>query len=219
MPPISFSYFDYKKAAYRTIKTSSYKLDVSEGDNIIIAGSTSQSAVHLEGSDIGFIVNHKLVSLNLWFDSLYYWLAIFLIILAFPFTVMLQKRQTSLAADFDYQRQRKAARVLKKYLKLATEYQKAADKDFYAAAQSGLSNYLTDKLKIAKGSRFEDIIDSANNCEMPETLIENIQALFLRCNEARFMPGGFSGDNINEDFQKLQSIITELTKFKLKRKN
>lgn len=219
VPPLSFSYFDYKQKKYRTLRTSTYQLDVTEGDKIIIAGSTSQSAVHLEGSDIGFIINHKLSSLQLWFDSLYYWLLILLLFITFPFTLMLQKRHDSLAADFDYQRQKKAARILKKYLKLATEYQKTSNKDFYAAAQSGMSNYLTDKLKIAKGSRSEEIINIAAAYSMPAELIAQIQALFLRCNEARFMPGGFSAENINQDFDKLKHIITELTRFKLKRKN
>ncbi len=216
IPALSFSYFNPDRNKYITLQSDKYNLNVVEGDNIYIPGSTSQASVHLEGSDIGFIIeNDNLTSFKPWFDSILYWLILFFIFLALPISALLVKRQHQIAGDLDYQRQRRANRVLKKYLKLATEYHKSSNPGFYSAAQSGLENYLTDKLKIPHGSRNEDIIAKAHALGLPDDLINKISALFNKCNEARFMPGGFSSENINADFIYLRLIISELAKSRI----
>ncbi|MDP8210312.1 MAG: BatD family protein [Candidatus Stygibacter australis] len=219
IPSLSFTYFDADKGKYITLRSDKYTLNVQEGDNIYIPGTTSQAAVHLEGSDIGFIIeDREMKSFKPWFDSILYWLILFLIFISLPVTTMLMKRQTQIAGDIDYQRQKRANRVLKKYLKLATEYHKTGNPDFYSAAQSGLENYLTDKLKIARGSRKEQIIDQAVKLGYPPELVEKINLMFNRCNEARFMPGGFSQENIQTDFIGLRNIVADLAKTRIKGK-
>lgn len=218
VPSLSFAYFDYQKKKYQTLKTPVYKIEVAEGDQKILTSSTSQSIVSQENFDIGFIVDSSLQNQSLLLHSPLYWFIVILLFLAFPFTVIMQKRYDSLSSDQDYQRQKLAAKVLKKYLKLADDHYKQGNQNFYSAVQSGLSSYLTDKLKIAKGSRIEDIISAAVEKEIPEELIFELEMLFRKCNEARFMPGGFSKENIDNDYNKLQSIISELSKLKLRRK-
>lgn len=219
IPSLTFSYFDPDKNKYTTLRSDKYSLNVLEGDNIYIPGTTSQAAVHLEGSDIGFIIeDREMESYKPWFDSILYWLILFLIFITLPISSMLLKRRIQIAGDIDYQRQKRANRVLKKYLKLATEYHKTSNPGFYSAAQSGLENYLTDKLKIARGSRKEQIIDQAVKLGYPSELVEKINLMFNRCNEARFMPGGFSQENIQADFNSLRNIVADLAKTRIKGK-
>jgi oxygen tolerance protein BatD len=219
IPSLPYTFFDPIRKKYKTLRSDKYALNVLEGNNIYIPGSTSQASVHLEGSDIGFIIeNRTMTSFEPWFDSILYWLLLFFIFLTLPVTTLLMKRHTQIAGDLDYQRQKRANRVLKKYLKLATEYHKTANPDFYSAAQSGLENYLTDKLKIARGSRKEQIIAQATRLGYPEELVDKINVMFNRCNEARFMPGGFLKENIQADYTSLRDIVAELSKTRIKGK-
>ena len=75
------------------------------------------------------------------------------------------------------------------------------DPEFYAAAQQGLSSYLADKLKEPRGSSTENIISKMSLRDIPNELIEKIKTLFETCDQARFMPGGFSKESIEADFQ------------------
>ncbi|MDP8220047.1 MAG: BatD family protein [Candidatus Stygibacter frigidus] len=219
IPSLTFTYFDPDNRKYITLRSDKYTLKVKEGDNIYIPGTTSQASVHLEGSDIGFIIeNREMKSFKPWFDSILYWLILFFIFISLPIASMLMKRQTQIAGDLDYQRQKRANRVLKKYLKLASQYHKSSNPGFYSAAQSGLENYLTDKLKIARGSRKEQIIAQATHLGYPVELVERINLMFNRCNEARFMPGGFSQENIQTDFIALRNIVADLAKTRIKGK-
>ncbi|MCF7912646.1 MAG: BatD family protein [Candidatus Cloacimonetes bacterium] len=219
IPSLPFSYFDPGRNKYVTLRSDKYALDVKEGDNIYIPGTTSQASIHLEGSDIGFIIENRVMSsFKPWFDSILYWLLLFVIFLSLPITTLLMKRHTQIAGDMDYQRQKRANRVLKKYLKLATEYYKSANPDFYYAAQSGLENYLTDKLKIARGSRKDQIISQATHLGYSKELVEKINLMFNKCNEARFMPGGFLKENIQTDYASLRDIVAEIAKSRIKGK-
>ena len=217
IPSITFTYFDPTLKKYRSLKSDQYSLSVQEGDNIYIPGSTSQSEIQIEGSDIAYIIEtNELSSFKSWFDSFLYWVLLFTIFLILPVSMLILKRHMQLSTDLDYQRNKRANRVLKKYLKLAAEFHKNSDPAFYSAVQSGLENYLTDKLKIPRGSRKDEIISTAAKLGFTQSLIDKVNVIFNRCNEARFMPGGFSADNINEDFHKLKNLISDLDKFKIK---
>jgi hypothetical protein len=71
---------------------------------------------------------------------------------------------------------------------------------------------LADKLKIPRGSSTADIIKKLRDKNLPTELIEKVKTVFAHCNEARFMPGGFTAENIHKDFTELKEIIRQLTK-------
>ena len=114
----------------------------------------------------------------------------------------------------DYIRQKQANRILKKYMKEASILAAQDDPGFYAAAQLGLSSYLADKLKEPRGSSTENIISKMSLKNISEELIEKIKTLFETCDQARFMPGGFSKEKIETDFQLIKETINEITKCK-----
>jgi hypothetical protein len=216
IPSLAFSFFDPDKGRYITLRSDRYDISVQEGSSVFIPGSASQSSIFLEGSDIGFIIDtDSIESYVPWFDSILYWLVLLISFLALPLTTIIAKRQSQIATNIDYQRQRRAQKVLKKYLKLATQHHKNSNSDFYFAAQSGLVNYLTDKLKIAHGSRTDDIIKKAKSAGIDQQLVADINTMFNRCNEARFMPGGFSSENINADYNFLREIVASLAKTRI----
>ena len=215
LPAVPFTYFDTSSGSYKTLQTKPYQLNVGEGDLTFVASSSAQSIVSLEGSDIGFIItDSELTSKNIYFDKFYYWFIWFIILLFIPASILYSKERAKLKGNVDYIRQKQANKILKKYMKEASALAVKDDPGFYAAAQLGLSSYLADKLKEPRGSSTEDIISKMSLRNIPKELIEKIKTLFETCNQARFMPGGFSKERIEADFQLVKETINEITKCK-----
>ncbi|MDO9577207.1 MAG: BatD family protein [Candidatus Cloacimonadales bacterium] len=216
IPAISFSYFDVNRKDYVTKKTPEYTITVGEGTGSFIPSSTAQSSVHQEGKDIGFIIrNTNLQNRNIYFDSFVYWFIFLLLILLIPISTIYANEQEKLHGNIDYLRQKQAAKILKRYMKQASECQAKGIPGFYAAAQTGLSSYLADKLRSPRGSTTEHIMNKLNDKQIENQLYVKIQNTFEKCNQARFMPGGFSKQNIDDDYKLLQEIVVGISKLKL----
>jgi len=216
IPAMKFSFFDVNRSTYRTLKTDTYRIQVVEGEGNIIPTGTAQSIVELEGKDIGFVIkNIDFSESNHLFSRPYFWIVWILLLFSIPLLQIYAREKIKLDENIDYLRQKKARQILKKYMKKASEAARDDKIDFYTAAQRGLSSYLADKLKLNRGSISETIIKELEKRETNQQLLEKIKALIERCNEARFMPGGFSSENIRDDYQILKNIITELSRSKL----
>ncbi len=216
LPSVPFTYFDTSAQSYKTQQTKPYQLKIGEGDLTYVASSAAQSIVSLEGSDIGFIITDSaLASKKIYYDMFFYWFIWFMILLLIPTSILYSKEKAKLKGNVDYIRQKQANKILKKYMKEASILAAQDDSGFYAAAQLGLSSYLADKLKEPRGSSTENILSKMNLRDISEELIKKIQTLFETCDQARFMPGGFSKERIETDFQLIKETINEITKCKL----
>jgi hypothetical protein len=212
---VPFTYFDTSSGNYRILQTKPYQLKIREGNLTFIASSAAQSIVNMEGSDIGFIITgNALISKNIYYDKFLYWFVWFMILLFIPASILYSKERTKLKENIDYIRQKQANKILKKYMKEASALAGKNDPEFYAAAQLGLSSYLADKLKEPRGSSTENIISKINLINISEESIEKIKTIFETCDQARFMPGGFSKERIGTDFQLIKETINEITKCK-----
>ncbi len=216
IPSIDFTYFDTSEKRYVTKSSRSYELDIQEGDGIYIPSSTAQSMVIMEGSDIGFIIKKTDLNNNLiYFNSFGYWFIWLIVSLLIPISLIYSSEQRKLAGNIDYLRQKKANKILKKYLKQASLNVNESNLEFYTAAQLGLGSFLADKLKIARGSTTEQLLFEIEKRKFPDSVVQKIKELFEKCNQARFMPGGFSKENINNDFKLLRNIVTDILKLKI----
>ena len=212
---VPFTFFDTSSGKYKTIQTKPYQLKIGEGDLTFVASSAAQSIVSMEGSDIGFIITESpLISNNIYYDKFIYWFIWFIISLFVPASILYSKEKTKLEGNIDYIRQKQANKILKKYMKETSVLAGKDDPGFYVAAQLGLSSYLADKLKEPRGSSTDNIISSMSLNNIPKELIEKIKKLFETCDQARFMPGGFSKERIEIDFQLVKETINEITKCK-----
>ncbi len=213
IPSIEFSYFDPWQKKYVVKKTAAYPITVSEGNNVSIPIYSGKINIKSEGNDIEFIItNAKMKSYKPLFDVWYYWLIWVITFLFIPAAIIFRKESDKLSSDIGYYRQKYAEKVIKKYLKEAQEYASNGKIEFYTAVQTGISNYIADKLGIPRGSTTDEIIQKLNDKKIDSSLIDEVRALYEKCNKARFMPGGFSQENIKEDFQNLKKIIGKLTK-------
>ncbi|RLC51738.1 MAG: hypothetical protein DRZ79_02335 [Candidatus Cloacimonadota bacterium] len=216
IPSLTFSYFDTSEKRYKTLKTKSYNLVVHEGESIYVPAGSSQSLVLQEGKDIGFIIKtEKLKNTVIYFDSFLFWFLWIIFALSVPITFVIAKEQEKTARNLDYLRQKQAKKILKKYMKTASEYARKNKPEFYAAVQVGLNNYLADKLKIPRGSTQEFIISEIEKRGLPEDILSDLKNIFDKCNKARFMPGGFSEKNIQNDYKEVQRIVNDISKTKI----
>ena len=216
IPPISFSYFNPYQKKYIIKQTREYTLDVQEGDMTYISSSAAQSSVEREGADIGFIItNIKLKDNTIYFDDFGYWLIWLAFFLLLPVSYIYANERQKLSGNLDYQRQKQANKILRKYMKAATEHAGRGQIEFYSAAQLGLSSYLADKLKIPRGSSTDQLLTEVQKRTDSPSISEKISSLLEKCDQSRFMPGGFSRENIENDFNFLKEIIVDISKTKI----
>jgi hypothetical protein len=219
IPAYQFNYFDPKSQSYRTIQTAQFSISVEPSDQMFIPRIGSQTGVRLEGSDIDYIITTPSVrSISLIYNSVWYWLVGLLILLTIPLAIFYSNEQSRMMQDGAYYRRKKANRILKKYLLQATKYAEAKSSDFYLAAYHGLCSYLADKLHIPRGSTTSAIIEALKSNKYPTDITENIQAFLEKCNQARFMPGGFSQQQIGSDYETLKKIVNDILKLKRTKK-
>ena len=168
-----------------------------------------------EGKDIGFIIRpNKLSNTKVFFNSFFYWIILVILLCTIPFANIYANEKYKLIDNYDYKRQKSANKILKKYMKQATSCFKNNSDGFYPAAQNGLKNYLSDKLKINRGSSTETLLATIEKQSTNTELLNSIKSFFDRCNQARFMPGGFDAETMKNDFDNLQQILTRLSKEK-----
>jgi hypothetical protein len=221
IPPIQFAYFDPNQERFRIARTSAHKLSIQPSETSIVQHSAiAQTDIVREGTDIYYIHStsdlnsHKLVT-----EHFLYWLLLFGAILTLPASFIYRKKRDILLSDSGYLRQKGARRILRKYLKKATEHAHKGDMEFYSYANAGLCNYLTDILQIPRGSTNETIIATLQTNEYPENSVQKIRDIINRCLEARFMPGGFAPEKINKDYETIKMVINEISRIKSKVSN
>lgn len=216
VPSLDFCYFDPISKTYKTLSTETYHLNVGAGNLAYIPSSAAQTFVTLEGSDIGFLAEiSSLSSDKIYFQTWGYWLIIILLFLSIPASYLYRQEREKLESNDKYSRNKRAIKILKKYMKEATAFANEGKAEFYAAAQTGLSNYLCDKLHIARGSTTEDIIVHLKSKNISEQLLSDIKNIFEICNQARFMPGGFSNENVKEHHEMIKKLVNDLSKIKM----
>jgi hypothetical protein len=218
IPPYKFSYFDNSKGVYVTEQAPSHHIEVLEGESYPMQSGLLQTAVKQENRDINFIIDNKHFGNTVpFFKQTWYWVVIILLLISLPFSYRWSKEQERLSMNPEYSRQKLADKILSRYLKQATLYSKMTNPLFYTAAQNGLIQFISDKLRIAKGSSTEELLDQLKVKGCPAELHEMLGAFFNRCNEARFMPGGYTDQKIKADFEVLCNIVIEFGHSKKKR--
>lgn len=218
IPAVTFSFFDTLNESYQTLRTDEYQIFVEEGSGIILSAGQAQLPITLEGKDIAFIIKDiDLKNRIILFNSFKYWFLFIVSLMLIPLSAIYGREIDKLSNNIDYLRQKRARRILKKYLKDATRHYLNRKTEFYTAVQTGLGSYLCDKLQINRGSSTEEIFQALQNYDYNEETIAILRELFEKCSRARFMPGGFSPQNIESDFALLKSMLPQLSAERIKK--
>lgn len=217
IPSISFSYFDPKEKAYKTLSSEEITINVMEGptDNAqLSSGPAGKQKIAVQtGRQFHFIKTQTSLfsksSQRFFGSKKFFWLL--LGPLAFiPLVLFLRKKKQAIDSDVEGNRLKKANRLARKYLSTAKKQLSNPD-GFYVALEKALHNYLKAKLKI-ETSEFskEKIIELLEEKNVNEATTSQFIELLRSCEMARYSP--ITKVQMNEDYQKASEVISKMDK-------
>ncbi len=219
IPPIEFVYFDTQSSSYKTAKTESFEITVTEGDGKGEATSYEAPADNdIHGLKLG---DSQLVSRadGRFFGSTVYWLCILLPLLAFVVLLILFRRRAIENADIINVRRRNADKIARKRLRKARQLmEQGKGGEFYDEVLRALWDYVGYKLNMpAERLSRENIAEELGAHEVDESTISTFLTALDECEYERYAPGDAAG-NMGKTYTAAASAITEIENVMKKRK-
>lgn len=217
IPSISFSYFDPKSRAYKTLNSKEITINVLEGpadEMQDLSGTTGQSKITVStGTQFHFIKTQtKLTPITTkpFFGSEQFFWFLLAPLALIPLVLLIRKKKKTSDADLEGNRSRKANRLAKKHLSKAKKQLNNAD-GFYVALEKALHNYLKAKLKI-ETSEFskEKITELLQDRRIDEATATQFIQLLKNCEMARYAL--VTEVKMQEDYQKASEVISKMDK-------
>jgi hypothetical protein len=191
IPAISFNYYDPQRGEYRQLKTDPLPVTIEPGNaesSPTSAPAPDKQPVKVTADDIRHIkpVPPSLESAGgLLLVQPLYWFFWILPALVVGGVWLGQKRRQRLLLDTAYARSQRARRAAQKILSGANQ----PGVDGYAAAHHALLGYLSDKLnRPTSGLTNAELTNLLAEQHLPQTLIEQVQAILTRIEAGRFGP-------------------------------
>lgn len=220
IPGISFSFFNPNIGKYQTIQKNELFIEAVEGkpkpesltsDNM----SSDQKNNITQKNTFAFIaLKTKLIQKNNktdFFGSTAYYLLISLLLLTIPVVVFVKKQLDQKAKDVTGNKQKRANKLAKKYLREAEKAMSNNDQ-FFIALEKALHNFLKAKLKIETSDiSKEKIMRLLVDRKVPKPDAEEFILLFDRCDFARYSPSTLS--MIETEYEKALKVISKIDKF------
>lgn len=200
IPAISFSYFDIKSGAYKTIKSESYKLHVEQGkgggsaSSPVVSNFSNKESVKYLGKDIRYLktkgFSFKAKSNDIFFGSLTYYFCYIIPALLFVVFFFIYRKQVRENADLALVRTKKANKMAVRRLKYAGKLMKENKKEeFYEEVLRALWGYLSDKLSIPQSDLTKDNVEAElTKYGVDESLMKEFMDILNTCEFARYAP-------------------------------
>ena len=214
IPAVSFSYFDPVKELYVSLRSEEQLIDVFEGPTASSNPATPNIPQKNNINTAPYFDFIKLETVLLpmdqmnFYGSMVFWLLLLLPLILYVIIVFIKRRSENYTVDPVTQKQRRAARLAKKYLSSAKKV--LGDKEnFYNALERALHNYLKAKLSIETAEFSKDSIVTLlqQKNSRPETIADFISIL-EKCEAARYSPA--TAVSMQEDFDFTVQTITLL---------
>lgn len=214
IPSVSFSYFDPVNELYVSLKSEEQLIDVFEGPTASSNNPGVSRPKKNTVNDDPYFDFIKLETILLpmgqegFYGSMLFWGLLFSPFLLFVLIVLLKRRAENHVVDPVSQKQRRSARLSKKYLSSAKK--ELGDKEnFYNALERALHNYLKAKLSIetAEFSK-ESISELLRQKNSQAATIANFISILEKCEAARYSPA--TEVSMQEDFNFTVQTITLL---------
>jgi len=214
IPSISFSYFDPVNELYVSLKSEEQLIDVFEGPTASSNNPGVSRPKKNTVNDDPYFDFIKLETILLpmgqegFYGSMLFWGLLFSPFLLFVLIVLLKRRAENHVVDPVTQKQRRSARLSKKYLSSAKK--ELGDKEnFYNALERALHNYLKAKLSIetAEFSK-ESISELLQQKNSQAATIADFISILEKCEVARYSPA--TEVSMQEDFNFTVQTITLL---------
>lgn len=214
LKPITFSYFDLKKKAYKTLSSDSLFINVTQGpvQEVIADKGNLKNTVKKQKAASFYAqlqtANLKAIQPKDFWDSKLYYFLLLLPLLLIPFVVFLSKRKEQWDADVVGNKKRRNNRLAKKYL--ASAKKQVGNKiPFYMATERALHTFLKAKLQIETTEMDkENIAEILNQKEAEISTTTAFIALMEQCELARYAPD-VEGE-MEKQYQQALHVITDL---------
>ena len=217
IPPVEFSYFNPKKKKYVTLRSKSFKLNITQGEELPEVEYAGKEDVQHLGSDIRFIKTS--------FEDIYkkeesvlfttfFWVGGIVPLLILFISVGWKKRNDKLAGNVGLLRYSKAQKVAKNRLKKAKKLMQENNyKEFYTEVSLALFGYLEDKFHIPKAEfTIERAMDELRKTGIEESLINDVKKAAEDCEFIRFAPGAEKSDAMQNMYDQLTTVIIDVEK-------
>lgn len=209
IPPVSFTYFDMKTQAYKTISTHAFKLKVKPGD---LAGSVSDFTE--KQGDIRPIKSGSTVFENdadFFFGSMGWWTTVCLLfILLFAVYYMFRNR-AQINADLHHSKRKNANKVATLRLQKADQLMLQGDSSkFYDEVLHALWGYIGDRLNMdAEQLNRENVIGKLSEQGVDDDTIRRFVGAIDECEYERYAPGDTKG-NMNRTIEAAMTAIMQI---------
>jgi len=217
IPPVEFSYFNPKKKKYVTLRSKSFKLNITQGEQLPEVEYAGKEDVQHLGSDIRFIKTS--------FEDIYkkeesvlfttfFWVGGIVPMLILFIAVGWKKRNDKLAGNVGLLRYSKAQKVAKNRLKKAKKLMQENNyTEFYTEVSLALFGYLEDKFHIPKAEfTIERAMDELRKTGIEGSLINDVKKAAEDCEFIRFAPGAEKSTAMQNMYDQLTMVIIDVEK-------
>jgi BatD DUF11 like domain len=198
IPSAEFSYFDTQDKTYKTLKTPSYKLEVSKGEGVnegptVVGTYVDKEDVKQLGKDIRYIHNEGIVlsqEEDQLFGTMICWFAYLIPMLISILLFVFFRKQAKENSDLSFVKNKKANKLAQKRLKLAQRMLADGKKElFYEEVLKAVWTYLSDKLSLPVSELTKDTVDSElSKKNVNRELVAELLKILNSCEFARYAP-------------------------------
>jgi len=218
IPPINFSYFDPSSGQYRTLRTEEQKFTALQGDEgeegTRVYGGVSKENVRFLGRDIRYIKTGKTIfrsGKKILLKSNPFLYSYPGILLLFFILIVLRREQIKRNSDIARVRNRKAAGLAARRLKLAAECLKNSDTEgFYSELLKALWGYLSDKYNIPLSELNIEAVKSILDKNKPDSdTVADLHEVISKCEYSKYSPDS-DISTADEIYRKAEKIIKDI---------
>ena len=219
IPKVSFTYFNPKEGAYKTITTDDMYVDVLEGKELVSPkNESSQNSIKKQnvvslGNNFRYIHTKTVFqpkNTEDFYNSTLFYLLLLVPFVAIPIGIVIGKRNEARNSNLVGIRLRKAEKLARKFL---SEAQKQLGKKeaFYEALERALHNYLKAKLNIETADiSKEKITQILEEKKVDAATITKFIEVLQASDFARYTP--VTNTEMSKEFKKAKEVIVQIDK-------
>lgn len=210
LPKLSFSWFDPDSRSYHSYSRPDLDVTVKSANVIsyfsgLLEGSTPKTINPMLSRPV-------YPQYGSYLNSLWYWLSAIMTVLAMGISAYFALDKKRRRSDPGTWTRQQASRKLKRYLQESGEAAKRGSSEFYATAERGFMQFLSDKYGIPKGLSTAEKVQQLSEHEISEDLLAQSSEFLERCARARFAPDADSELQITEDYIALNHLVRAFSK-------
>ncbi len=195
IPSTSISYYDLSSKSYKTLKTSSFTIDVEKGEGgaqVVSGNFADKEQLKLLGSDVRYLKKGYSTSnnKNLIYEQTWYWLIYIVLLLVFLMVMLVNRKKAIENADISRVKNKKANKIAVKKLRKAAQFLKENNKEaFYDEVLKALWGYTSDKLNIPLSKLTKETVDNElYTYNVSEEIRKEYSEILEICEFARYAP-------------------------------